>query len=107
MSTPLTNESIEFRCSQCQQLLKVAASLAGRQVRCPQCSAVQNVPQASAPVMNPGVGYTQTAASPGQPLAGNQPLGGNQPLAGGSPAPNMAPVVPQQPAAQQPTSSPV
>ena len=43
----LAKNSIEFPCSQCGRVLKVARSAAGRQAKCPQCEAVQPVPTIS------------------------------------------------------------
>jgi MoxR-like ATPase len=37
---------IEFRCPQCQKLLRIAMSAAGGQARCPNCTAVVTVPNA-------------------------------------------------------------
>jgi MoxR-like ATPase len=47
---------IEFRCPQCQKLLRIASSAAGGQARCPNCATVVSVPNvqgASAPVVPP------------------------------------------------------
>ncbi len=39
---------IEFRCPQCQKLLRIATSAAGGQAHCPNCTAVVTVPNAQA-----------------------------------------------------------
>ena len=39
--------AIEFRCNECQRLLRVPDQSAGAQARCPQCSRVQQVPLAA------------------------------------------------------------
>ena len=44
---------IEFRCSGCNQLLRVPETAAGQQAKCPNCSAVQTIPAASAPAAVP------------------------------------------------------
>ena len=38
---------IEFRCSQCERLLRTPDGTAGKKAKCPQCGAVVNVPTAS------------------------------------------------------------
>ena len=80
--------TIEFRCSSCQQLLKIGSELAGRQVRCPQCSNVQNIPH-----------QTPTPAAPisyvtPQPVGQPQP----QPVAPPQPSP-VTPMATTTPAA--------
>jgi MoxR-like ATPase len=44
---------IEFRCPQCQKLLRIASSAAGGQARCPNCATVATVPNAQAPAAPP------------------------------------------------------
>ncbi|MEX2176279.1 MAG: YIP1 family protein [Pirellulaceae bacterium] len=39
---------IEFRCSQCNQLLRVPENSAGKNARCPKCASLMQVPAASA-----------------------------------------------------------
>ncbi len=63
--------TIEFRCSSCQQLLKIGHELAGRQVRCPQCSNIQNIPNAS-PEVAPITFPTPQPAAP-QPVTASNP----------------------------------
>jgi len=68
--------SIEFRCSQCGQLLRVPADSAGKHARCPKCQALMAVPQAdanapSSPVPVPDAAPaapTLSAPPPPQPL---------------------------------------
>jgi hypothetical protein len=36
--------AIEFRCSQCNKLLRTADDAGGRQARCPECGAISTVP---------------------------------------------------------------
>jgi phage FluMu protein Com len=45
--------SIEFRCSQCDQLLRVPDDSAGKNARCPKCQALMIVPSAVAIVQSP------------------------------------------------------
>ena len=35
---------IEFRCSECNQLLRTGEDTAGRQAKCPECGAIMNIP---------------------------------------------------------------
>ena len=46
---PATPEAIEFRCSNCQKLLRVTAAAAGKPAQCPECSTVVTVPAAPPP----------------------------------------------------------
>jgi MoxR-like ATPase len=68
---------IEFPCGGCGRLLKVAENAAGRQAKCPQCGAVQQVPAtggqgpnhrgdafAAAPTAPPGAAPAPTGYSP-------------------------------------------
>ncbi len=36
--------TIEFRCPQCDKLLRVGATYAGKEARCPQCGTVSTIP---------------------------------------------------------------
>jgi hypothetical protein len=45
--------TIEFRCGQCGQLLRVPDQSAGKNARCPKCQALMLVPMASAPAPGP------------------------------------------------------
>ena len=95
---------IEFRCSQCQKLLRITAAAAGRQAQCPECRASMVVPQpenaANPPVVNPPVANPQAANPPaGKPPAGKPPValfpsGGTPPLDGAAGPPPMPPASP-------------
>ena len=65
---------IEFRCSQCNQLLRVSDQSAGKSARCPKCQTTLKVP-----------GEAPAATQPS--AAANDPFG-LQPSGGGSPFPN-------------------
>ena len=66
--------TIEFRCSQCNQLLRVPDTSAGKNARCPKCSALMQVPSG---------GSLGAAAPPPAPLgAGGMPSFGPPPPAG-------------------------
>lgn len=43
-----SSDTIEFACGSCSRMLKVPAQAAGRQAKCPQCGAVQQVPGSAA-----------------------------------------------------------
>ncbi len=51
---------IEFRCSQCQKLLRTGDETAGKQAKCPECGTVMEIPQSS-------------TAGPSTPPAGSIP----------------------------------
>src|SRR5687767_5683286 len=51
---------IEFRCSQCNQLLRVPDDAGGKSARCPKCQALMAVPAA-------GVAEVATGEAPGFP----------------------------------------
>jgi hypothetical protein len=56
---------IEFTCPNCQKLLRVAESAAGKRARCPDCATVTEVPRAAIPNMPasdfPGFGAPEPA----------------------------------------------
>jgi phage FluMu protein Com len=74
--------TIEFRCSQCNQLLRVPDSSAGKNARCPKCSALMQVPSSE--------GFGAAAPPPPPPPPGPTGSGGfpsfgsSAPAAGGS-----------------------
>ena len=47
-NSPDSNASIEFTCSGCGRLLQVDATVSGKQAKCPQCGAIQQVPTSAA-----------------------------------------------------------
>jgi len=70
--------AIEFRCSQCSQLLRVPDDSAGKHARCPKCQSLMTVPAASQP----------GASQPATPLAGGSPFSPLTPSSGpGQPPP--------------------
>lgn len=116
--------SIEFRCSQCSQLLRVPESAAGKNARCPKCQALMTVPAVATAMPAQGVSTTPDAppippplapplappslqlgadASPGPP----QPQPAGNPFASDPAGPSFA--APTQPAAGSPfaTSQPI
>ncbi|HTN77776.1 MAG TPA: AAA family ATPase, partial [Pirellulaceae bacterium] len=61
------NAAIEFTCQACSRLLRVPPSAAGRQVKCPQCNAVQMVTAAAPPTpgaFTPPPTFTPPPAQP-------------------------------------------
>ena len=81
--------TIEFRCSQCNQLLRVPDTSAGKNARCPKCSALMQVPSGGAfagsmppppppPPMPAGAGGMPSFGPPPPPPP--PPSGGNDPF---------------------------
>ncbi len=107
--------SIAFRCP-CGQKLRAKPEMAGRQTRCPKCSAVVDIPtqQQSAPQIDTGQPAQHKAASApqintGQPAPSHStPVPTPQPAATPQPAVTPQPVeTPQPVATPQPTPVPV
>lgn len=83
--------SIEFRCSQCQRLLRTGDDTAGKQAQCPECGAITTIPSVAAagfesvpaePLSHEGA-TPEAADSPApQPLP-NEPAGRPYPQGGG------------------------
>lgn len=70
---------IEFRCSQCNQLLRVSDQSAGKSARCPKCQTTLKVPGEAAAA-------TQPASTP-SPAAASDPFSFNTGAASSSPFP--------------------
>ncbi len=106
---------IEFRCSQCDQLLRVPETAAGKHARCPRCQALMAVPGVATAVALPG-SETPAISEPGafpQPpqaqLPGSaNPFAGDPVPLGSQPGVGYAPVTPNayDPAALNPYASP-
>jgi hypothetical protein len=64
--------TIEFRCSNCQRLLRTPDDTAGRQAQCPECGALTNVPM-------PGQQQPESPAGEGAPSPFGPPPAGDQP----------------------------
>ncbi len=62
--------AIDFRCVQCQKLLRTSDDTAGKQAKCPECGTVMTIPAASA----------AGGALPPAPLGGDSPIGAAGPL---------------------------
>jgi phage FluMu protein Com len=54
--------AIEFRCSQCNRLLRTGEDTAGKQAQCPECGAITTIP-ASPTIPSPSTPSETTAAS--------------------------------------------
>ena len=77
--------TIEFRCSQCSQLLRVPDTSAGKNARCPKCSALMQVPSAGniGAAMPPPPPPPPPTGSGGMPTFGSAtppPAGGGDPF---------------------------
>src|SRR5262245_15232278 len=69
---------IEFRCSQCNQLLRVPDTSAGKNARCPKCQTLMTVPVA-------GGAVPPDASAPASPFASQSATGPASPLASSVP----------------------
>jgi hypothetical protein len=91
--------AIEFRCSQCNQLLRVPDASAGNNARCPKCQTLMTVPpsggaSAAAPLPSVPSAPSSPSSAPQSPFAPSAPAEGKDPFAfldtgagGGSPPP--------------------
>ncbi len=86
---------IEFRCTQCQRLLRTADDTAGRQAKCPECGAILTIPTPSAPATPPPAG----PAAPGEAVPPSPP---GQPGAAGPTSPAAGPQGPFAPSIPPP-----
>jgi MoxR-like ATPase len=94
---------IEFRCPQCQRLLRITAAAAGKQAQCPECRASVIVPAPAAPTN----AAPQVASSESAPMSSSPPplqSFGATPIA--ATAPVFAPSAPPKPAAPLPSLPP-
>jgi hypothetical protein len=91
---------IEFRCSQCTQLLRVPETAAGKSARCPKCQALMTVPSATAIVQSSGETPPPADAFPpaSPPEFGSAPPAVPPPA---DPFPNLQPLSPK-PASDNP-----
>ena len=69
---------IEFRCSECNKLLRTGDDTAGRQAKCPECGAIMDIPSpGTQPVGPPAPAPPQDAPSgpdaPGSPFGAGSP----------------------------------
>lgn len=68
--------AIEFRCTQCDKLLRTGEDTAGKQAKCPECGAVMTVPLprgagAGVPLPPPPGGESRSPFGPAAPVAGD------------------------------------
>lgn len=73
--------AIEFRCPQCQKLLRVGDDAAGKQAKCPGCGAQVTVPSATAPPPPTGSPFDGGASDPFGGLPPVPPVGSDNPYA--------------------------
>ena len=87
--------AIEFRCTQCNKLLRTGDETVGKQARCPECGAITVVPQpdsipesASEPSQDSGpFSDTLPGSTPPPsptPHEAGSPFGGDSPFASGA-----------------------
>src|SRR5262245_25714825 len=87
--------SIEFRCSQCGQLLRVPEDAGGKSARCPKCQALMTVPGVASVVSSASdPNLSESSSTPVSPSA-------NDPLVSEIP-PARIPPPPSKPAAENP-----
>jgi MoxR-like ATPase len=76
-SAPPVAPPIEFRCPNCQKLLRIAAAAAGKQAQCPECRTSMIVPTPASPALNsvpaPIDGAAQFAPQPLSDLSPSPP----------------------------------
>src|SRR5262245_22544065 len=105
---------IEFRCGQCNQLLRVPDDSAGKHARCPKCQALMTVPAASsvggseyfAPQSaGGGSGFPPTRSTP-SPLTNPYGDAASTNPFGETRLPNLNPYAPPSAAAMHPAASP-
>jgi len=86
---------IEFRCTQCNRLLRTPDDAAGRNATCPQCGATLTIPTpgegAATPPAEPGPGPPASSGEP-SPFGSSVPPPGPQP----SPSPFSSPTQPSE-----------
>lgn len=82
---------IEFRCPQCQKLLRVGDDAAGKQAKCPSCAALVSVPSPAAPTAAAPPPVDEYGLEPPPP-----PPPSGSPFASGGANPFGAPAMPQQ-----------
>jgi phage FluMu protein Com len=58
---------IEFRCSQCNKLLRTADDTAGKKAKCPECGTVMTIPEAPAAAAAAAAGGSPFGAAPPPP----------------------------------------
>jgi len=108
---------IEFRCTQCQRLLRTGDATAGKQARCPECGMVMTVPPpggAGAPSLAETIAAGESPPSgppagppPAAPPAPPGSMPGESPFEGAA-SPFAGPAMPPSPAAspENPYASP-
>jgi MoxR-like ATPase len=102
-SAPPAPPMIEFRCPQCQRLLRIMAAAAGKQAQCPECRASVIVPSTAA-ATNAAPSESAPMLSPSPPLPSFGATSPAAPIAGT--AQTFAPSSPPKPAAPLPSLPP-
>lgn len=70
---------IEFRCSDCNKLLRTGDDTAGRQAKCPECGAIMEIPSPGAQPVGSPAPPTPPQDSPSGPFAPSSPFGAGSP----------------------------
>ena len=99
---------IEFRCTQCNRLLRTQDETAGKKAKCPECGAILTIPAMQAPPEATTPGATGVSPVPGEhgqparatppaPAAGPEPAWASPPPAGAGPDSPFGPIEPPPP----------
>ena len=70
---------IEFRCSECNKLLRTGDDTAGRQAKCPECGAIMDIPSPGTQPVGPPDPPTPPRDAPSNPYAPGSPFGAGSP----------------------------
>jgi phage FluMu protein Com len=70
---------IEFRCSECNKLLRTGDDTAGRQAKCPECGAIMHIPSPGTESVGPPAPPTPPQDTPSGPDAQGSPFGAGAP----------------------------
>ncbi|MBP88753.1 MAG: hypothetical protein CMJ64_18915 [Planctomycetaceae bacterium] len=66
---------IEFRCDECDHLLRTPDEAAGKKARCPSCKNIQDVPSSQAPLAaTPAIKPFEPVVTPSQPQPTDSPI---------------------------------
>ena len=82
--------AIEFRCTQCNKLLRTGDDTAGKRAKCPDCGTVLTIPAAAPPPAEPAPSVPPPVPPADSPFAGADAANPYQSPAGASATPGAA-----------------